>query len=410
MPKEHQVILIHDGQVFSPYYFYNIFLREIAEYYRETIVDGMPISFRITDEKEFVMGKYRIDPIAIPLLLSLSQQIRLHQNGSVRLELVNVPSTNALLEFLYRSDFFYVAGDNTNPSFPKGRDIFAFDKKQLGGFMNRYPRPEHKVRSYALNDDPFLLNLLCSETNADERRDQFVEYYSYKVSEHFQPLLQVFTNDYVSFFVDVLSELITNGVYHSGTDVFALMFSDRFTTKFSISDNGIGFHESLSKKTDIPFYTKFELSNQIRCECSLPETAVNKALLDIFEAMYFSMIKSRVGLFDLAMNVVNEFHGYFRLHCDYAQVILSMRMRNEIAELEKLREEIRMLYSLNHFGKIEQEVFNQKLRDLISNSRVSMVKLFRKMWESYSEDARFSSIRFFPIRFRGVHIEVEISK
>lgn len=410
MPNEHQVVLIHDGEVFTPYYFYNTFLQEIAEFYRKTIIDGKSISFKITDEKEYVMGKYRIDPIVIPLLLSLSQQIRIIQEKPIHLELTNVPSTNALLEFLYRSDFFYVSGNNSNPCFPIGKNIFTFDKNQLGGFMNRYPRPEHKIRCYALNDDRFLLNYINSMTNENERRDQIVEYYSYKVSEHFQPLLREFTNDRIAFFVDVLSELITNGVIHSETDVFALMFSDRYATKFSISDNGIGFYKSLAKKENTPYYVKFELFNLIKREVALQDTVMINAVLYIFEALFFSMIKSRVGLFDLAMSVVNDFHGYFRLHCDYAQVILSVRMRDELAELKNLREEIRKLYSLHDFGKIKQSNFDQQLKNLINKSKTSMIRLYRKMWENFSEDVIFSSIRFFPIRFRGVHIEAEISK
>lgn len=409
MSNDHQIVLFRDGETFSPYHFYNKFLPEIAEYYQGSIDNSDRLSYKLISGESFVMGKYRIDPIAIPLLLSLSQQIAFRQKSPIWLELSNVPSTIALLEFLYRSDFFYVAGDNLNPCFPKGKQIFDFDKNQIGGFQGNNIRPEHKIRCYSGNDgrEKSILNTF---ENEEKKRDYLVEHYSYEVSNHFQPLLQEFSNDDVFFYIEVLSELITNGVIHSETDVFALMFSDRFSTKFSIADNGIGFASSLSKKEDMQYYKKFELEKQILNDFKLPSNEAIMTLLSIFEALFFSMTKSRLGLFDLVLSVVYDHFGYFRLHNDYAQVIVSARMLDELTTLNDLRKEIRRVYSLRDYGRIEDTVFDQTMKSIINNSKIAMMALFRKMWENYNEDVRFSSVRFFPIRFRGVHIEAEIPK
>jgi len=410
MSSQNQVVLIRDGEAFSPFYFYNSFLREVASYYHNPNNKGKQLSFRLVDCQDFVMGKYRIDPIAIPLLLSLSQQLRLHQSEPIDLELMNVPATNALIEFLYRADFFFVAGDNQNPMFPIGKNIFNFEKKHLGNFAGKQSRPEHKVRCYSLSDEDNLLNVAQTINDEDEKRDWFVEHYSYAVGNHFWPLLQEFASDNILFYVEILSELVTNGVIHSGTDVFALMFSDRFATKFSVSDNGIGFAASLSEKKDSPCYKKQELSELICQKYKMKDDEASRSLLAIFEALYYSMMKNRVGLFDLLISVVNDYQGYIRLHTDYAQVIFSVRMRDEIAQLNELRTKIRNLFSQKNFGLVTENKFYNLMNPVIVASKTAMMDLFHKMWENYNEDVRFSSIRFFPVRFRGVHVEAEISK
>lgn len=409
MSNDHQIVLFRDGETFSTYFFYNKFLPEIAKYFQDSSDNADGLSYKLISGEDFVMGKYRIDPIAIPLLLSLSQQIAFRQKSPIWLDVSNIPSTISLLEFLYRSDFFYVAGDNLNPCFPIGKKIFDFNKNQIGGFQGKNIRPEHKIRCYSRNDGNEKAILHTFE-NEEKKRDYLVEHYSYEVSNHFQSLLQEFSNENIYFYIEVLSELITNGVMHSETDVFALMFSDRFSIKFSIADNGIGFAASLSKKEDMLYYKKFELENQILNDFKLPSNEVIKALLSIFEALFFSMTKSRLGLFDLVLSVVYDHFGYFRLHNDYAQVIVSARMLDELTTLNELRKEIRKVYSLRDYGRIEETVFDQKMKSIIYNSKVAMIALFRKMWDNYNEDVRFSSVRFFPIRFRGVHIEAEIPK
>ena len=253
-----------------------------------------------------------------------------------------------------------------------------------------------------------MRDILATEWTDDKKRDYFIEYYSYKVFEHFDTLLQESTNEFSSLYVDVLSELITNGIMHSGSDVFALMFSDKYSIKFSISDNGIGLYQSLQNKLNFDF----ELSNELFSDTTLnlsrnPRT---ESLVTIFEALYFSMSKKRLGLFDLMINVINHFSGYFRLHNGCSQIIFSSRQSKELEKLEKTRKEIRSLFYANDSNLCDEAGILTKVESLKLIGKKQFVELFKNSMKNYSNDIKFSAIRFYNVRFNGVHIEVEIPK
>lgn len=403
-----QIILVEDGKTFTPFYFYTEFLEKVVTFYKDKKTSDTILSYKLTDDADPIMGRYRVDPIALPLLLSLTQQLKHNQNSPIALELSNFPATSKLLEFLYRSDFFYVAGKNTNPTFPIGKKLLSFDENHIGGFRNGNIRQEHKIRSYSITDDSYLRDILATEWTDDKKRDYFIEYYSYKVFEHFDTLLQESTNEFSSLYVDVLSELITNGIMHSGSDVFALMFSDKYSIKFSISDNGIGLYQSLQNKLNFDF----ELSNELFSDTTLnlsrnPRT---ESLVTIFEALYFSMSKKRLGLFDLMINVINHFSGYFRLHNGCSQIIFSSRQSKELEKLEKTRKEIRRLFYANDSNLCDEAGILTKVESLKLIGKKQFVELFKNSMKNYSNDIKFSAIRFYNVRFNGVHIEVEIPK
>lgn len=412
MNRNNPIVLIEDGKIFSPFYFYTVFLEKMISCFDDSKNKKPIISYKLTEDNDPVMGRYRIDPISIPLLLSLTQQLKRNQNEAIKLELSNYPATSKLLAFLYRSDFFYIAGQNKNPMFPMGKDLMSFDERYIGGFTNTNIRPEHKIRSYSLNDDPYLKEIYFSEKSEDEKRDYFIEYYSYKVSNHFEALLQESTNQFASLYVDILSELITNGIMHSKSDVFALMFSDKFSIKFSISDNGVGLYNSLIGKKDDEnkYYKKFELSKKIFDSTSLTPNTLTQSLVSIFETLFYSMTKKRLGLFDLMVNVVNRFSGYFRLHNECSQIIFSSRLSKELEALEQIRNRIRNLYFKKECKYIEEAEFDNSIKQLISEGESLLLELFQNTLKKYSDDVRFSAIRTFNVRFKGVHIEVEIPK
>jgi hypothetical protein len=404
------VVVIEDGITFSPFYFYTEFLETMISCFDNSTAKKPIISYKLTDDKDPIMGRYRIDPISIPLLLSLTQQLKMNQNEAIKLELSNYPATSKLLAFLYRSDFFYVAGQNKNPLFPMGKDLMTFDERYIGGFSSGNIRAEHKIRCYSINDEPLLKAILLSEKSEDEKRDYSVEHYAYKVFQHFEVLLRESTNQFASLYVDILSELITNGIMHSGTDVFALMFSDKFSIKFSIADNGVGLYKSLEKKKDNDYYKKFDLSNKIFESTGLKRNTLTNSLVSIFETLFYSMAKKRLGLFDLMVNVVNRFSGYFRLHNECSQVVFSPRLGKELESLGKIREEIRKLYFEKEFKPNGEAKFDAEIKRLISEGEVLLLELFQNTIKKYSEDVKFSAIRTFNVRFKGVHIEVEIPK
>ena len=410
MSTNNQVILIEEGVTFSPFYLYTTFLRKMISCFDSNNGENGAISYKLTDDKDLIGGRYRIDPISLPLLLSLTQQLKRNQNSAIELELSNYPATSKLLEFLYRSDFFYVAGKNKNPLFPMGMDLLSFDERYIGGFSSGNIRPEHKIRCYSINEDSRLKAIISSGKSEDEKRDFFVEHYTYKVFEHFDVLLRESTSEFASLYVEILSELITNGVIHSGSDVFALMFSDKYSIKFSISDSGIGLYNSLLGKNDSEYYKKFNLSKKIFESTKIPINTLTQSLVTIFETMFYSMIKKRLGLFDLMINVVNHYFGYVRLHNECSQIIFSPRLGGELELLEHVREELRSLYFKKDFNQINESVFDAEFKRLISKSESLLLELFQSTLKKYSEDTKFSAIRTYTIRFRGVHIEVEIPK
>ena len=209
--------------------------------------------------------------------------------------------------------------------------------------------------------------------------------------------------------INILSELITNGVIHSQSTTYAMMFVDKYQTKFSISDNGIGLKNSLSNKKSFDFYyKKNELRDAINIKLDTVDTYFIENLIDIFEILFYSSLKKRKGLFDLMINVVIKGNGYFRLHTDNCQIIISNRIFKYISSLNELRDEILSIHNLYEVEKLEKHYYEKQLLEKKDLIKSQFVKLIKSTTKYYSEETRFSSIRFYNVKFKGVHIEVEI--
>jgi hypothetical protein len=120
------------------------------------------------------------------------------------------------------------------------------------------------------------------------------------------------------------------------------------------------------------------------------------------------MLKNRQGLFDLMCNVVLDCSGYFRLHTDNAQIIVSARMLNELEMLSATREQILNAHNSLLFGKVQAKEFIEVMTSLKAICENQIKQLANSIFKKYSEDTRFSALRIFEVRFKGVHIEVEI--
>jgi len=402
------ISILKNNQNFTPYVFYSIFLKEIVE----SINENGYLMFKLVefgDEREFD-SNYRIEPITIPLLLSLSEQLSKYYKEPIELLLYKNNATKKVLNFLYKSDFFYVAGNNKNSLYPLGRNILKFEESFLGDFIKKDPRPEHRVRCYSITDYE-LSSKMQKYKSEDERRDFLISEYVYIVRDHFQELLFDNTNTSAraDYYVELLSELITNGVLHSKSNTFALMFVNKFSTKFSISDNGIGFEESLKSKSESFLYKPFELKNKID---ELKILNINSKILNnlhvLFETLYYSALKDRRGLFDLMISVVLGSNGYFRLHSDNSQIIISNRMHKELKELSLLRDNLFNIHRDILVNNLIDNQFNEKMLEIKNDLMVSFLNLYKKICNKYNNDYRYSSIRFNNVKFRGVHIEVEI--
>lgn len=402
------ISILKNNENLTTFNFYTSFLKEVALYIRDN--ENIKFNFVENGDNLIFESNYRIDPITIPLLLSLIEQLSRFYKRPIELELYNNYATKEVLKFLQSSDFFYLAGNNTNPYYPYGRNILHFDEKYLGNFIKKDSRPEHRVRCYSLNDYNLLEEIKIFKCD-DEKRDFLISEYTYIVREHFQELLfdNINTSIRADFYIEILSELITNGVLHSKSNTFALMFVNKFSTKFSISDNGIGLEESMKVKTKTSVYTPLELKDKLD---SINILNVNRKSLNnltfIIETLFFSCLKNRRGLFDLMATVVLNSNGYFRLHTDNAQIIISNRMKNELTHLNKLRNELFDCYKNILINKIEDDRYRNKISSIKDEIFENFINLYMNLCNKYNNDFRYSSIRFYNVRFRGVHIEVEI--
>jgi hypothetical protein len=404
------VPILLNRKSFTPFYFYTDFLNSVASFYK--LYPNKKIIFFLIgeNEKESFFSSYYFDPISIPLFLSLVDQLSKHHREPITLELYNTNSTKNVLAFLERADFFNLSGNNN----PIGKNILNFNKEYLGFYKTKDQRPEHKVRYFSLNDGIIKNNIYGLKP--EQQRDYLIEYYTYKVKEHFEEILiESRQNDKVVFdYVQIMSELITNGVLHSLSDVYSLMFTDNEKTSFSISDNGIGLYESLLTKQEIKIndsYNLFDLYKGMLDTIPLNvDNKIKESFYSIFEALFYSILKDRKGLFDLMTTVVLNSNGYFRLHNNNAQIIISLRMLKELNVLSKLRQEIFDNHMKHISGYLSDNDFNKTFNELTVIAKKEFKNLVQNIIANYNLDVKYSSIRLYEVRFKGVHIEVEIPK
>ena len=137
--------IIKSDTVLSPYKFYTEFLVDVAQVYRDKPEKIRFKLFENGDDKIYD-SNYRIDPISIPLLLSLFEQLSKFHNQPLNLQLYNNAATLPVLEFMDRAGFFRISGAQNFYTQPQGRNILNFDTGFLGSFSDKRQRSDHKVR------------------------------------------------------------------------------------------------------------------------------------------------------------------------------------------------------------------------------------------------------------------------
>ncbi|WP_407487794.1 hypothetical protein [Elizabethkingia anophelis] len=419
------ITIVKQGVTFTSFEFYNIFLKEIALFYKDNKQEKISFSLIDNRDNDIPYNKYRIDGNTLPLLLNIFEQLSSYHKEGVGLKLQNIIGhdknlgTQDLISFLTNSNFFNIAQrqdqnySKLEPSYP----IIDIDKNLL---PSKKLDSKFEIDCFSLTQDDSL-RFELDGLNDEEKRDKLVEYYMFKVEKKFSKLfpelsisknfLQNTTNiiDYKKFYIHVLPELITNGVLHSGANTFASLYKDLYKTKISVSDNGIGFNQSMDNKKNLGFYKR----NRLKEELSKKNTFnINPSYLthlhSIFETLYFSMLKNRLGLFDLICNVILMLDGVFRIHTENTQLILSKRVNDTIVKLYNKRKQIIKLHDEKLLEKISDEELNSQMELLSSQALGLFVDFYVQTLGKYTRDVKFSSIRFFPVRFKGVHIEVEI--
>lgn len=403
------ISIIENNKTFTPLIFYSEFLEKLALFYKENKGKEIVFKFFENGDEEIHNSRYIIEPIALPLLLSIIEQLSKFHKKPLHILLHNNPATIDALEFLYKADFFKNAG-NVNEYDFKGNNILQFDERYFGAFKGKLIKRDHLVRYYSNSEYNFNL-ISKSYQDEVEIRDNLLSSVTYRVRSHFQELLfeNEFTSNYHNLYIDILSELITNGVLHSGSTTYAMMFVDRFKTKFSISDNGIGLKLSLDKKTEFGFYySKNEFQIAVSDESKqIPQPYIDNFIV-IFETLFYSSLKERRGLFDLMLSVVIQSKGIFRLHTDNCQIVISNRIFKHLRKIYDCRESIFNTHILFELKKINEKDYKENILKSKVEMKSLLVNLFNKVIEYYSDETRYSSIRFFNVKFRGVHIEVEI--
>ena len=397
----------NDEEAFTSYKFYNLLLNELFNYYHSKDYNSESPKF------SFEKPCY-IDPITLPLIAGLGEYLKKFHKNEINLQLSNTPATIKLIRFLDKSDFFHLVGDNTNPLFPLGKNIYSFNKNAIGGwypgYIDKEQRKEHKIRGYSFAEKDIQQIVKISSDNED-LRDNLIEYFRFLVPKQFGVLLEdkTITKERFNDFVDILSELVTNSLVHSKSDCYALMHTNQFRTALSIVDIGIGFFNSFDQKGSNEYYNKFQIFNSLKDLKFINLTEKNeKNLYSIFEALYYSMLRHRRGLFDLMVFVSHIAQGTFRIHNFSLQIIISSRFKAHIIKLHSLREKIYDLHKQFELQKISNEEFKIQFKSFSTQAAKLVLTFAKSVLNKYTENIQFSSIRINEVIFDGVHIEVEI--
>lgn len=417
------ITILRPGATFTTFEFYNVFLKDVALFYKNGYKD---ISFSLTGTEDLAYSKFRIDGNSLPLLLNIFEQLSVFEKKSLLFKIDNVRGhdkflgTDAVIDFLKNSNFFEIAmrlGNNYERLFPK---LPILEIPNLKDLATHSQNNSYEIDCFSLDLDLDLKSKIFNK-NEEEKRDILVEYYMFKVEDRFSKLynkiednrsfLQNSTNilDYKKFYLHILPELITNGVLHSGANTFASLFNDGFKTKISVSDNGVGLQKSMESKSNFGFYMPRKLTSKL---AEVEKFNINQNFLStlhlIFETLYFSMLKNRLGLFDLIGNVVLKLDGVFRMHTENTQIILSKRIYDILVKLYGKRKEIIRQHDDFLLEKISKEELDENMKKLSEDALGLFVDFYTNVISNYSKDVKFSSVRFYPVKFKGVHIEVEI--
>lgn len=434
------ISIIRQEETFTPYVFYTKFLDSVSQFYacnKNTIIkfqltQSEENQYEITSEDINKSKKYRIDPIAIPLLLSISEQFKKVHKSPIKLDIIFNNKTYDLLKFLRDCDFFYIAGNdiknNINPQYPKGLDIFDYNHDYLKLFLSDTNKHKefHKLRAYSGNLPISFLEMSANEARKrtllteEKTRDWLENEFSKRASEDFLEIFERMINDisdrldddlntklinFRSSCGDTIGQLVSNGIIYSSSDVFSMLSINKYAIKIAVSDNGVGFETTLKEKKDFRYG---ELTKLFKSKKSLIFISENKlkSLTAIFEALFYSITKYRYGLFDLMCTSVLNLNGSFRLHTNFTQIIISDRMSAHLQKLKELREPIRNCYGLKDNNYTIEKT--QEFAQYIQNAQDIFVDLFNETVDKYNQDVIYSSIKFYKGPFLGVHCEVEI--
>jgi len=343
--------IIYFGNKITSFTFYNDFLKDLYNYYKEKGSKIQPIvSLEYT---EF------IDANTLPNLIGFGLMLRNFHKQPIKLLLNYNPK---LIYFLYKSRFFTIVGKYS------GLNIFDFDDRFIGGFdllEKKRHLDEHIVHRYKPSKQYYELD---DENEQLEFRKQIIRILRDEhLPKDFLPVLKFLNRieEYeMEYFLDVLSEIISNSILYSLSESFATVHANKYKTLISIADIGIGFREAFGKKKNYDYSFSKSLKSELKYSEELND------FIFLFEVFHYSKNNDRFNLWRLKETVVNKL-GVFRIHFNTTQLVFSKKC----SLCEK------------------------------SNDLIKCAKCFLK---NYNSETILSPLRIFNYDYQGVHVEIEL--
>ena len=181
--------------------------------------------------------------------------------------------------------------------------------------------------------------------------------------------------------IEGLAEILTNASIYSQSQGYAYLASDRFGTKGSVCDCGIGLQESFEQQG---YNCEWILNNK-----DILEHPELKNYYLIMEIMNYSYCKHKSGERCNLWTVQNDltrYGGTFKVHYGNIQVVFSSKRCKECQKISYF----------NEYG--DRECFADDLKPCLKCLRDEYLN---------NQDA---TIRNYEVAFRGVHIEFEIPR
>lgn len=339
------------------YKLYSDVIPQLTEYYRTGEKQNPVISFVNTE---------KINYESIPLIMGILDIIYNVDEEKVPLELISRPQ---LLYCLYHALFFHYADYELG--------YIEYNRKVMGGFSN-YVDKEYRNAHIMHIYEP-KSNFFCYS----EIEQENIRYQTYEVMRYHYILRDFGTvlNDIKTLWTDemehyktLVAEIITNAILYSSSLCYALLYTDKYKTMFSVCDVGSGFNHSLEKRRESGLYPIEKVKEFAHYKNIYEEKYYIYKLedfFDIMEVLFYSEIQNKINLFFLKNLIVNS-GGVLRIHSRDAQVI-----------------------------------FNTKS---CKGCRKGITDCMGCLLSRTSPELKYSPVKFFKSKLKGVQIEIEFSR
>lgn len=309
-----------------------------------------------------------IEPEAVPLLITVGEYFsrRFHSQIPMLLK-----ERSKLQNFLINIGFFNVAIE---------KKYYKFDQNYMDNWLYNI-RDVHKM---ILLRPAFQYTDVREINDIEVRRDYLLHNIRKNIMEQCWKILSdihKLPENLMNDTIDGLAETLTNASMYSESDSYAYLASDKYGTKASISDCGVGLQKSYMEQGYQ--FTWYE------CE-DVRKNPELKSYYIIMEILDYSFnkhkVKERADLWTVK-DIVISYGGTFKVHFGNIQVIFTGDRCKGCDKIE--------CYDAKKNKKVP-----------VSDTLQPCLDCLRR---DYSE-SQYSPIKYHNIAFRGVHIEFEIPR